>query len=179
MTDVDRVHEELSAVIATVEASDSVSDLIAIQTIAAKALLLSAASYFERTVCEIIVGVAKESGTRPLYSAFIDKQALERRYHSMFDWDGKNINKFFGLFGADVRGRLSEKSKNADVAEAVSAFIFIGSKRNLLVHENFAGFSLDVTFPEVYGKYQTAFRLMDWLRVQLRAEAGILVQAAG
>lgn len=178
MTDVDRVRNELASVIAAIETKGDVSDLIAVQTIAAKALLLSAASYFERAVCEIIIDVAAESGTSSIFRTFIDRQALERRYHSMFDWDGKNINKFLGLFGTDVRTRLAEYAKRPDVSSSVSAFIFIGSKRNLLVHENFAGFSLDVTFDEVYERYKLAMELMGWLREQLRLEAMTEVPAA-
>lgn len=171
MTDVERIQAELAAIISLARDAGGPSDQIAAESVAAKTLLLSAASYFERAVCEIIVSSARQGGTRSAYCNFIDKQALERRYHSMFDWRGKNLNQFFGLFGTDAKSRLSEALIADDMTEAAKSFIYIGSQRNLLVHENFAGYSLETTFDEVFDRYHQAFHLLEWLRAKLLEEA--------
>lgn len=171
MTDVVRIRDELSAILDLVRTSGGPSDTVAAEAIAAKALLLSAASYFERSICDVIVRSAKESGTRHAYCNFIDKQALERRYHAMFDWDKKNINKFFGLFGSDTRDRLAEAVLADNMGDVVKDFLYIGSQRNLLVHENFAGYSLETTFNEVFERYESAFQLVEWLHSKLMLEA--------
>ncbi len=89
----------------------------------------------------------------------------------MFDWKGKNLNQFFGLFGTDAKNRLSEALVADDMVEAAKSFIYLGSQRNLLVHENFAGYSLETTFDEVFERYQIAMQLVDWLKRKLVEEA--------
>lgn len=170
-TDVDRVYAELKAVIEVVRVGGDVSDVVAIEAIAAKSLLLAAASHFERAIGDVIRGVAEESGTKLTYRHFIDKQALDRKYHTMFAWEAKNINRFLGLFGKESAARMAEAAKDDDISAAISDFILLGATRNLLVHENFAGFSLELTFEEVYARFESAVRLVDWLTQQLRSEA--------
>lgn len=167
MTDVDRIHGELSGILEVVRKSGGPSDVTAAETIATKALLLSAASYFEREICGAIAECAGEGGARPVYVAFIQRQALERKYHTMFSWGESNINRFFSLFGEYAKVKLSASAKEDEINTAIRDFLFLGSKRNELVHENFAGFSLDVTFNDVWNKYTSATRLPNWLRSEL------------
>jgi hypothetical protein len=175
MSDVSRIHDELANLLAVVAANGEPSDLTAAEVIATKALLLSAASHFERELCDLILQLASEGGTPRLYLNFIHKQALERRYHTMFSWDATNLNKFFSLFGDEAKQSLSVLAKSDDVHSSISDFIFINSKRNELVHQNFAGYSLDATFADVWKKYENARGFSAWLKQNLGGLGGATV----
>ncbi|MFC5084357.1 HEPN domain-containing protein [Microvirga arabica] len=133
-----------------------------------KVLLLSAASYFEKAVCDVIIDTALEAGTRPPFANFIQRQALERKYHSMFDWKASNINSFFALFGPACKEELMKLSKRDGLDDAIRDFVYINSERNKLVHGNFAGFSLEATFEEIWGKFSNAKRVVEWLPHQIK-----------
>jgi hypothetical protein len=168
MSDVARIRDELSSIRGIVDAALSPSDQAAFGGVATKVLLLSAASFFEKAVCDAILNTALEAGTRPPIATFIQKQALERKYHNLFDWKVSNINSFFGLFGVNCKEELVQLVRRDNLEGAVRDFIYINSQRNKLVHGNFAAYSLEATFEEVWGKFENAKRLVDWLPNQLR-----------
>ncbi|MGO9486792.1 MAG: HEPN domain-containing protein [Rhodomicrobium sp.] len=168
MSDVERIHGELISLRQIISTSESASDQSAFETMAAKTLLLASASYFERRICDAILEAAKNAGMSEIFVSFLDRQALERNYHSMFDWKAKNINKFLGLFGDKHKKHMEDEIKETeDLAQAVNAFIFINSQRNLLVHNNFASFSLPVVMDEIWTKFQSAKCLLDWFSQKL------------
>src|SRR5690349_9056933 len=105
-----------------------------------KNLLLSVASYFEKEIVDILVEFAVEkSGDNLLVVSFIKTKALSRQYHTLFDWDVRNANKFFGLFGEEFKASTL-KLVNADktLIQSIKDFMELGSERNRLVHQNFA-----------------------------------------
>jgi hypothetical protein len=167
MSDVHRIRDELSAILDVVKTSGGPSDISSAESIATKALLLSAASHFEREICTTILECAQGGGARPIYVAFIERQGLDRRYHAMFSWEHSNLNKFFSLFGDVAKLKLSAAAKEEDISSSIGDFIYLGSKRNELVHQNFAGFSLDVTFDDVWRKYESANVVPSWIKAKL------------
>jgi hypothetical protein len=180
MNDVERVYNELNAVRALLRAQGTPSDVVAFEELGAKTLLLCAASFFERTVCSLLLEAARETGSIPIFCTFIEKQALERRFHSMFAWETSNANKFFGLFGQEFSGWIRQQVRDdAAIDQSVREFMFVNNQRNILVHGNFAAISAEVTFDEAWGKYQTALRFVEWLPVKLRevAAGGVPAQA--
>ena len=145
----------------------------------AKALLLAAASYFETRMTACVLDVFEEAtaGSDALVS-FVRTNAVARRYHSWFDWDKKNANKFFGAFGKDFAAEMSARVRdNRDLDDAVRAFLEIGALRNALVHEDYATFSMPKTPSEVLGQYRTAKRFVDGFADDLRAY--VAAQTAG
>ena len=171
MTDVERVYNELRAVLSLLKERGEPSDIISFEQLAAKTLVLCAASYFERQICSMLLEVAGATGTTVVFRTFINKQALERRFHSMFNWNSANANAFFGLFGPDVKDWMADLIAADDaLVRAVREFMFINSQRNRLVHENFAAMSIDVTLEEVWQKFNTASQFTAWLPERL-AEA--------
>lgn len=81
----------------------------------------------------------------------------KRQYHTYFEWDGKNANKFFALFGKDFKNQLVQKIKKEPTLDiALKAFLELGNMRNCLVHQNFANYTIDKTAKEVYDLYQEA-----------------------
>jgi hypothetical protein len=174
MTDVDRIYGELSAVRDLLREKGPPSDVVSFEELAAKTLLLCAASYFERQICSSLLQIARETGSSVLFCTFIEKQALERKFHSMFDWKQSNANAFFGLFGQDVRNWMRDLVKGDDgLSDAVREFMFINSQRNRLVHGNFAATTAEVTFGEVWQKYQMALKFTEWLPIRLREAAAL------
>lgn len=172
MNDVERVHSELSAVRDLLRAQGTPSDVIAFEELGAKTLLLCAASYFERFICSSLLETAKDTGSIPLFCNFIEKQALERKFHSMFNWDGSNANKFFGLFGQDFSSWIRQQVKDdSSIEQAVREFMFVNNQRNVLVHGNFAAVSAGITFDEAWDRYKTALRFVEWLPSKLREVA--------
>lgn len=172
MSDVARIYHELQSLRQIIAAANSPSDQSAFEAMAAKSLLLASASYFERQICDAIEHVAKNSGTCEILVNFITRQALERKYHAMFSWDSKNINKFLSLFGARYKAQMeSEINTSDELSAAVNDFIFVNSQRNLLVHNNYASFSLPTSMDELWRKFESAKRLSDWFPQKLAALA--------
>ncbi len=168
MSDVERVHTELMSLRETIRATESLSDINAFEAFASKALLLAAASYFEKQVCAGILDCARAIFITPPILTFIEKQALERKFHTMFDWKHSNINKFLSLFGSDCKKQVEKLIASDDALTAAMAdFIYVNSQRNLLVHNNFASYNLDASLDDIWAKFVSAQRLTDWLPPKL------------
>jgi hypothetical protein len=168
MTEVERIYLELAALRELTAKAESPSDLVAFESIAAKALLLAAASYFERRICDAIETTARETGASAPFVNFLSKQGLERRYHQLFDWEKPNVNRFLGWFGPDCKKMMEEDIKADDVLPvAIKDFMYLGSQRNQLVHKSFASFLLEVSMIEIWAKYQSASRFVDWFPKKL------------
>jgi HEPN superfamily RiboL-PSP-like protein len=123
-----------------------------------KTLLLSAASYFEVSVRDFIVEyVSEKSHSDARLVAFLKAKAVERQYHTYFNWDGNNANSFFGLFGAEFRELMTARvTADEDLKMAVRAFLELGKLRNELVHRDYANFPLDKTADDIFALYETA-----------------------
>jgi hypothetical protein len=128
-----------------------------------KGLLLSVASYFESVVQDAIRAAIEANLTdaKPL-AEFVKNKALERQYHTYFNWRARNANSFFGLFGGDFKDFMLAKVKADNTLEdGIVAFLEIGEARNELVHENFATFALDKTADEIYALYGKAVSFVE------------------
>jgi hypothetical protein len=168
MSDVDRIHGELSSLREIIQHTESLSDVNAFEALGSKTLLLAAASFFEKQVCEAILGCAKDTGTSEIFASFIEKQALERKFHSMFQWEATNINRFLALFGTECKKIMEKEIKESEeLSSAMNDFIYINSQRNLLVHNNFAAFNLDTAMDDIWLKFKSAKLLSDWLPMRL------------
>lgn len=100
-----------------------------------KVFVIACANSFERHFCRKLPDLILPN---ELLSYFVKNQALERKYHSLFDWKGKNANKFYGLFGNDFKKQMEAFLKdNATIKQSEESFIAIGRYRNLVVHEGF------------------------------------------
>ncbi len=135
-----------------------------------KTLLLSVASYFEDTLTKSIINFVEEQvgATSPL-SYFIQSKAIKRQYHTYFDWNAKNANQFFGLFGPEFRKFMSDQGKaDAQLEAAIAAFLELGQTRNELVHQNFAAFTMEKTAEEIYQLYQQALFFVEAFPEKLR-----------
>jgi hypothetical protein len=127
-------------------------------------------SFFEDEIRRILLEtVSDRSGNDELVRNFLKNKAIERQYHTYFQWRGNNANSFFGLFGEAFRDSAVQDVKNdSGLADAIKAFLELGDTRNELAHLNFANFALDMTAEEVYRKYQTAYGFVDYLESKLK-----------
>src|SRR5258706_3460370 len=99
-TVVDRLYNEFRDLVAYLDQGAELSLRSTADENFRKALLLAAASYFERKVCDdIVVFVENMSFKNQLVSEFVKKKAVSRQYHTFFDWESRNASTFFGLFG--------------------------------------------------------------------------------
>lgn len=130
-----------------------------------KNILLASASFFETKVSSFIEEYSKENSNE-LVSSLVLKKAISRQYHTYFNWDGKNANQFFSLFGTDFKEFMIVKVKEDDaISKSITDFIELGRERNRLVHQNFASFSVEKTANEIFEAYKSAKVFIDSLPI--------------
>jgi hypothetical protein len=141
---------------------DSISEIditlkIEARNILGKALLLAAASSFEKLICNQVKEFVAEKTNSLSIISLIEIKAINRQYHTWFKWDGTNANNFFALFGPEFKNINIDKVKaSPKLEESIKKFIELGSERNKLVHEDFATYQLDKTLDEIYQTYCVA-----------------------
>ena len=157
MTIVDELHSNFNEILAKLPEEE-----ISLRSVAAesfrKGLLLSAASFFEKQLIEIVIKlVRKWGGDNVALNEFVRIKAIERQYHTYFDWDRANANKFFALFGDDFKTFMSKRCREDSTFDAaVKAFLEVGRERNRLVHQDFGSFALEKTADEIFELYKKA-----------------------
>lgn len=143
-----------------------------------KVLLLSAGSYFEHEITNILSSfVNTKSNNDTRITSFLQKQAINGKYHQLFSWGktdkpeepGKNANTFWKLFGEEFSNTIkNDISKDPSISLTIEAFIEIGHLRNILVHSNFAAYNYDQkTTEEIFELYKIAVPFLDFLRLKL------------
>ena len=104
-------------------------------------------------------------------ASLIKVKAISRQYHSYFDWDGKNPNKFLSLFGNTFRDKVTvEMKENPQLIDGCQTFLKLGQKRNILVHENFANAPIDWTLEEIMQMYRSAFDFVNSLSKRIHTD---------
>lgn len=164
-TIIDRLYDDNRALLEYLNKAGEVSLASLVNEGFRKALALSAASYFESLIQDAIVRVVDQcTGGAGGVLEFVKNKAVERQYHTYFDWDRRNANKFFGLFGAGFKEFMTKKIQaSADLESSISAFMELGSIRNQLVHQNFAVFPMESTADEIYQLFKKALPFVDTL----------------
>jgi hypothetical protein len=169
-TAIDRLYQDATAVIKTLEQGAEVSLLVAVGDHFRKVLLLAAASYFEHRVCgDVREFVRERSGDSALLTNFVQNKAIARQYHTWFNWNDTNANQFFGLFGNEFRSEMIARVKASDnLRVGIRAFLELGNERNKLVHQDYATFPLEKTLEEIYALYRNALTFAEQLPASLR-----------
>jgi hypothetical protein len=169
-TAIDRLYEESTAIAKALLATSEYSLQVAAADHFRKALLLAAASYFEHRVSGCVLDFVRErAGGSVLVESFVRNKAVSRQYHSWFEWEGNNANKFFSLFGPEFKAAMSKNIKDsASLGPAIRAFLEVGNERNKLVHQDYATFAMDKTLDEIYQLYKNALPFVESLPRALR-----------
>jgi hypothetical protein len=134
-----------------------------------KALLLSAASWFEGRVCAAMEAFsAVHSGNHPGIRAMIKRWAVDGMYFRYFAWREQKPGQFYSQFGDECSAILkSEINGSPELKQALADFLELGNLRNELVHENFASYPFEKTAEEVYALFQSAERFVIYLETRL------------
>lgn len=180
MTCIDILWEEYKSTYSCLLQHNELSLASDYANIMRKVLLLSCGSFFEAELTKQLKEYCKTaSNGNSRLESFIVKQALNQKYHTLFDWGEigdptrphKNINKFSSLFGKEFKDKIEMFQKNDEsVAESIKAFLEIGHIRNILVHSNFAEYTYAQKTPEdIYLLYTKALRFPKFIYNQLLA----------
>jgi hypothetical protein len=169
-TIVDKLHLDFRDLVSILEEKAEISLRAAMEENVRKSLLLCAASYFEHAMTAQVEIFAHEiSKNNLLLTAFIKNKAINRQYHTWFDWTGGNANAFFGLFGKDFATFMRTKVKNdRDLEASIKSFLELGAERNRLVHQDYGTFPLEKTVEEIYSLYCSAQKFVDLFPKLLR-----------
>jgi len=165
---IERLYRDTEELLAYLEEQRKVSLKNTVEKEFPKTLLLAAASYFETMIKETLTAFFQEYARDPL-THFVSNRAIERQYHTYFNWSAKNANQFFGLFGEGFKTFMAaEVKQNQQLGEAIQAFITLGDLRNQLVHQNFVSFTLQKTAKEIFALYTNALFFVETFPLKLR-----------
>ncbi len=169
-TVVDELHENFAGLLSVLDEAGEVSLRAVADENFRKSLLLASASYFERRMTETVMSfVEHATNGNVLVASLVRKKAVSRQYHTWFEWNGRNANSFFGLFGNDFRDFMKQRIKDDDqLDDSVRAFLELGGERNRLVHEDFGAFTLEKTTEEIHALYSRTMRFVDAVPGALR-----------
>ena len=167
---VDRTYNEFLGLLKVLDGVNEISLRNTVDNNFRKLLLMAAASYFEQRMKDAMLDFVVEATAEDhVLTCLVRNKVVSRQYHSWFNWDVKNANNFFSLFGPSFQQSMKEiVSSDTDLDSSIQAFIEIGGERNRLVHQNFASFSLEKTSDEIYALYRTGLRFIEWFPEAIR-----------
>jgi hypothetical protein len=163
MTQIDRIFNEFKDSADLLMKQGEVSLSIALDENLRKILILSAASYFEYRLSNIVLNfVEKTTQKNTLILPLIKQKVIIKQYHSWFDWESKNANKFFSMFGEKFKIEISKKIElDSTKKECMISFMSIGNQRNMIVHNDYSTYTIEYTPDELFVRYQSANRFID------------------
>ncbi|MEO8722760.1 MAG: HEPN domain-containing protein [Sphingobium sp.] len=167
---VDNIYIDFQDAVSVLRDANQISLQIMLEANLRKTLLLSAASYFEvRLQREVQSFTDEVTSGNDLIRTLVQQKAVTRQYHSWFDWEKSNANKFFGMFGATFKEHMAVRiAEDQELATSVKAFLTIGNERNSLVHSDYASVYIDRTPDEIYALYLSAKRFVEVVGQELR-----------
>jgi hypothetical protein len=136
-----------------------------------RSLILAIASSFEHEITGIVAEVPRvHAGGNPIMVGLIEQKVIPRQYHTYFEWEKKNANKFFAMFGDEFSDMAKASvTANAELDQAVKDFLALGNTRNRLVHLDYVNFDIDQSPEDIIVLYRSAQKFIGFLR------AGLLV----
>jgi hypothetical protein len=169
-TFIDTLFKEQKELAAFLQQQDQLSFSLGVEAFLSKTLLLSIASFFESRITNSITDyAARVSKSDEALTSLVRIKAIERQYHSYFQWreGSRSVMPFFGMLGSALKDAVKQEMKAGDLAQAADAFLELGDLRNLLVHGNFANYSLEKTSDEIYRLYGLALRFVIFIENKL------------
>lgn len=163
-TIVDRLHDEFSELLAFLDDNKQVSLRNVADDNFRKTLLMTVASSFERRMTDTVINFVREATSeKHVLVWLVRNKAVSRQYHTWFDWNKRNANKFFGLFGPAFRNYAKTiVNEDDDLQSSIRSFLEIGDARNRLVHQDFGSFTIEKTSQEIYDLYSSAEKFVEW-----------------
>lgn len=136
-----------------------------------RSLILAIASSFEHEITEIIAGIARvHANSNALVAGLIEQKVIPRQYHTYFDWEKKNANKFFAMFGSDYSEfAKSRVAADTNLDQAIKDFLALGDTRNRLVHLDYVNFDIEKSPDDIIIMYRSALNFITFIRDTLHA----------
>lgn len=122
--------------------------------------LVASGSCFEQELISGIEQLSRNRCTRA-FSSLIVSKALKRQYHTLFEWEGKRLGFFKGLFGAQVKERFDAMAKDDEWSSQMRAFLTVGHSRNIASHK--FNDEILLTLPEVRHYFSEGLSFLDSL----------------
>lgn len=142
--------------------SDLISFYSNYNNIFPKLFAVAAANFFEKYICDLIISIFCDR--KSLFSEFISNQALERKYHAMFNWKESNANSFYGLFGESFKEHMKNLLKhNSTMKDNEKEFMFLGRVRNEIVHKGISTYNLNKTADEINITFEKSIKFIIYL----------------
>lgn len=174
-----KLHENFSEAKAAAGAAKALSQVVFLEDMFRKSLILSAASLFESRIANaLLTHVANASDQSECVVSVVRIKAVERQFHTYFDWNAPNANPFFKMLGDSWREQMKTEIRSSPLKEQLAAFLELGQLRNKLVHENFASFLCEKTSDEVFELYETAEGFVARVELLLNPPHGAAVEPA-
>jgi len=166
---VDKIYSDFTQLIDFLECNEEISMKNEADNNFKKVLVLTIASYFETKITSLLIDfVGRKTNLNGQIISLVRNKISGREYHKLFNWEHKNANSFFQLFGEDFQSSVEQDvEKDGALNESICAFLRIGNDRNKMVHENFGVFMIDETAKEVYELYEKANCFMSYLSKKL------------
>lgn len=167
---IDELYKDAKEAIDKLDKPEDISLKLSMQQFLSKALLLSVASHFEMRLKKIVIDFANEkSHGSPSINSLISKKAVERQFHTWFDWKTSSVTPFFSLFGAEFREVMREKILTSEeLKDSISSFMETCGERNNIIHQDFISYEFKKTLDEVYKSYQNSMLFLETLKAELK-----------
>lgn len=162
-TIIDDYYDQYSALIKKLVDEGSLSEAQALQDTLRRTSVVGAASFFEQALKDaLLTFVSNRSGSDPAVTTIVKMSLIDRGFHQMFQWEGKNANKFFSHFGSEL-GEEMKKGCAGELKSPVQSFMELGNLRNCIVHQNFHIFYFEKTLDECYASYRDAQQFVSFV----------------
>jgi hypothetical protein len=133
-----------------------------------KVLIIASASYFEDCITSYIKEFVEKNSNSEMLREFFRIRAIERQYHTWFDWEKQNASKFFSLFGSGAKQRLERLVSNDDnIEQSIRDFLLLGSQRNLIAHKNLLNYPISDTPFEIHKRIYSASRFLEFMELHV------------
>ncbi|MCE1245853.1 MAG: hypothetical protein LWY06_04330 [Firmicutes bacterium] len=155
---ISELFEEIEKISNYLQENEEPSYKISFGGMSAKFFTLCIASYFESELKQIVETFIYDVSKNELIVSFVKNKGIERQYHAWFDWDKRNANKFFSLFGERFKTFMKQKidEGNSQIKKGMEDFLAIGQSRNNLTHNDIHSFPFNDTISESYERYKNS-----------------------
>ncbi|WP_292704635.1 MULTISPECIES: HEPN domain-containing protein [unclassified Nostoc] len=98
---VDRIYQDNLDLLKFLEEKNEPSFMVQFNIVFTKTLLLSAASYFEHEICRMVqTFIEYKTQNDECIVSIVKQKAIERQYHTYFDWEEGTSRAYLSVFSA-------------------------------------------------------------------------------
>ena len=130
----------------------------------AKAMILAAGNWLERRTLHALADFTASSSNKQTLVFFVRAGAIDRKFHTLFNWKSGTVNYFLGKFGKDFKEKVLEASgENDNVQRASHDFMNLVAERNKLAHSSQIGDEAQFTASDVRTMFYNAAGWVSWI----------------